>query len=222
VLLYDADRLERAASVPDAELVEAQRELVLDPADPAVAAAARANGVSDGILAAALRSPVFRFVKEWGVALPLHAEYRTLPMLFYVPPLLPALAQAAASGAEAGAAMFTSLERARLPMRYLAGLFGAGNEEVVRAAYRKLMAVRVHRRAGQVGDVSPEAAAAALAAAGLTAAQADALHRLTTLAPMEERVVIPPLGREDDTEPTTEPQARYASGLGFLEVLDGR
>jgi nitrate reductase / nitrite oxidoreductase, beta subunit len=73
-----------------------------------------------------------------------------------------------------------------------------------------------------VGDVSPEAAAAALAAAGLTAAQADALHRLTTLAPMEERVVIPPLGREDDTEPTTEPQARYASGLGFLEVLDGR
>ena len=222
VLLYDADRLEHVASRPDGELVEAQRALVLDPADPAVVAAARANGVSDGILASALRSPVFRFVKEWGVALPLHAEYRTLPMLFYVPPLLPALAQAAAAEASGGAAMFTSLERARLPMRYLAGLFGAGNEEVVRAAYRKLMAVRVHRRAGQVGDVSPEAAAAALAAAGLTPGQADALHRLTTLAPMEERVVIPPLGREGETEPATEPQARYASGLGFLRTVDGR
>ena len=27
-----------------------------------------------------------------GLALPLHAEFRTLPMLFYVPPLLPVMA----------------------------------------------------------------------------------------------------------------------------------
>jgi nitrate reductase beta subunit len=219
VLLYDADRLHEAASRPDGELVEAQRDLVLDPGDPAVQAAARANGVAENVLDAARRSPVYRFVKEWRLALPLHAEYRTLPMLFYVPPLLPALS---ASAAAADGRFFASLDSARLPLRYLAGLFGAGNEEVVRSAYRKLIAVRVHRRARSVGDVSAPAAAEALSEAGLSAAQADEIYRLTSLAAIEERVVIPPLGREWQTEPTSEPQAQYASGVGFLRPLGGR
>jgi nitrate reductase beta subunit len=218
VLLYDAGRLREAAAWPEPQLVEAQRELVLDPGDPAVQAAARANGVAEPILDAARRSPVYRFVKEWRLALPLHAEYRTLPMLFYVPPLLPALS---ASAASADGRFFASLDAARLPLRYLAVLFGAGNEEVVRSAYRKLIAVRVHRRAGQVGDVSPATAVEALAEAGLPARAADEIYRLTALAPMQERVVIPPLGRERETEPPAEPQQQYASGLGFLRPLGG-
>ena len=40
-----------------------------------------------------LEVPVYKFVKEWGIALPLHPEFRTLPNLFYVPPMLPAMAQ---------------------------------------------------------------------------------------------------------------------------------
>jgi nitrate reductase beta subunit len=218
VLLYDAERLRQTASLPDAELVEAQRQVILDPRDPAVAAAARRCGVPPGVVDAALRSPVLRFVKEWGLALPLHPEFRTLPMAFYVPPLLPALARSAQAG---DGAFFTSLEASRLPLAYLAGLFGGGNPEVVRAAYRKLIAVRVHRRAGQVGDLPAAAAPAALEEAGLTAAQADAIHRLTALAGMAERVVIPPSGRERQTEPTVEPQVQYGSGLGFLRRVTG-
>ena len=42
---------------------------------------------------AAQKSPVYQFVKKWGIALPLHPEFRTLPMLFYVPPLGPVLAK---------------------------------------------------------------------------------------------------------------------------------
>ena len=212
VLLYDAERLQHVASRPEAELVQAQREMILDPSRPEVQAGARANGVSEAILDAARRSPVYRFVKEWGLALPLHAEFRTVPMLFYVPPLLPALSESTRGASD----FFTSLESARLPIRYLATLFGAGNEEVVKAAYRRLIAVRVHRRAGQVGDLSPDAAAKALAAAGLGAAAADEIYRLTALASMQERVVVPPLGREDQTEPTVEPQVQYGAGLGFL------
>ena len=34
---------------------------------------------------------------DWGLALPLHPEYRTLPMVWYVPPLSPIK-----SAAEAG------------------------------------------------------------------------------------------------------------------------
>ena len=218
VLLYDADRLKAAAARPDAELVAAQRDLILDPRDPAVVAAARTSGLGEATIDAARRSPVYRFVKEWGLALPLHAEFRTVPMLFYVPPLLPALAESANGAGD----FFTSLETARLPLRYLASLFGAGNEEVVKAAYRKLMAVRVHRRATQVGDLGAGAAEGALFQAGLTPRTADEIYRLTTLAGMEERVVIPPMGREGQTEPTCEPQRQYASGFAFLRAPSAR
>jgi nitrate reductase / nitrite oxidoreductase, beta subunit len=188
VLLYDADRLLAAASGGDAELVAAQRDAILDPGDPAVVEAARRSGVPDAVLDSARRSPVYRFVKEWELALPLHPEFRTLPMLFYVPPLLPAMAHDG---------FFTSLESSRLPVKFFASLFAAGNEAPVKAAYRKLMAVRVHRRAVKVGDLPAASAATALAEAGLGAADADAIHRLTALAGMSERIVVPPSMREE-------------------------
>ncbi|MFT3914526.1 MAG: nitrate reductase subunit beta [Anaeromyxobacteraceae bacterium] len=219
VLLYDADRLREVAGADEAALVEAQRSLVLDPRDPAVAAAAHASGIPDAVIDAARRSPVLRFVKDWGIALPLHAEYRTLPMLFYVPPLLPAMAQDAQEGA---GAFFTSLEGARLPIRYLASLFSAGNEDVIRATYRKLIAVRLHRRSTRVGDLDPAAAAQALDQAGLGAADADAIYRLTALASMEERIVIPPMMREGISEPSGEPQVQNAAGFAYLRAPPGR
>jgi nitrate reductase beta subunit len=218
VLLYDADRLRDTAARPDADLVAAQRELILDPRDPAVLAAASRNGVSDQFLDAARRSPVYRFVKEWEIALPLHPEYRTLPMLFYVPPLLPQLAEAASTASEG---FFSSLETSRLPLRYLAGLFGAGNQEVVRAAYRRLLAVRVQRRSA-VGDLPAGSAERALAEAGISQAQAQEIYRLSALASMSERVVVPAMAREIQTEPNLEPQSQYSAGLGLLRPLVGR
>jgi nitrate reductase beta subunit len=49
VLLYDADQIKAAASVADADLVEAQRAMIQDPFDPAVIAAAKASGISDAM-----------------------------------------------------------------------------------------------------------------------------------------------------------------------------
>ncbi|MGC4001349.1 MAG: nitrate reductase subunit beta [Anaeromyxobacter sp.] len=219
VLLYDADRLAGTAARDDAELVEAQRSMILDPHDPEVVAAARRSNMPEAVLASARSSPVYRFVKEWELALPLHPEYRTLPMLFYVPPLLPAMAHDAAQGE---ASFFTSLERARLPVRYLASLFTAGNEELVRRTYRKLMAVRLHRRATQVGDLPAAAAAGALAEARLEPAQADAIYRLTALASMDERIVVPPMLREQLAEPAIEPQRQNAAGFAYLRAPPGR
>ncbi|MGZ7079231.1 MAG: nitrate reductase subunit beta, partial [Thermoanaerobaculia bacterium] len=91
VLLYDASRIEEVATAPLDKLVETQRSLLLDPFDPQVILAAEASGVSAQMIASAQQSPVWKFVREWGLALPLHPEYRTLPMLFYVPPLLPVM-----------------------------------------------------------------------------------------------------------------------------------
>ena len=77
VLLYDADQIGRPPARPDEELVEAQRDMILDPHDPEVIAAARANGIHDDVIESAQKSPVYRFVKEWKIALPPHVEYRT-------------------------------------------------------------------------------------------------------------------------------------------------
>jgi nitrate reductase beta subunit len=54
-----------------------------------VIAAARAGGVTEAWLDACRRSPVYKMVKEWEIALPLHPEFRTLPSLFYIPPESP-------------------------------------------------------------------------------------------------------------------------------------
>ncbi len=75
-----------AASVPDEkDLYEAQRQILLDPNDPEVIAGARAEGISDEWIEAAQRSPVYKLIHTYGVALPLHPEFRTVPMVLVHP-----------------------------------------------------------------------------------------------------------------------------------------
>ncbi|HUI84310.1 MAG TPA: nitrate reductase subunit beta [Candidatus Binatia bacterium] len=191
VLLYDAGRILEAASAPQEQLIDRYRDLILDPSEPEVVRAARACGIPADVIEAAQRSPVFSFVKLWRLALPLHIEFRTLPTLFYVPPLSPVVD---GSGAEAG--LFSDIEHFRIPLRYLASLFAARNEEPVRYSLRKQQAVRQFRRAATAGDIAVETVASALAAADCNPDEAGAIYRLTTLSAAGERFVIPPLHRE--------------------------
>jgi nitrate reductase / nitrite oxidoreductase, beta subunit len=199
-ILYDANRIEEAASAPAESLVDAQRSMLLDPFDPEVIAAAEARGISSQMIAAAQQSPVWKFVREWGLALPLHPEYRTLPMLFYVPPLLPVMGRLLdgiyGQTRQGGDGIFAALDQARLPVAYLANLFAAGNPEPVRSSLRKLMAVRWYRRSLEMDDVDTATAERVLAEAGLSAEQANAIYRLTALSTLEDRYVLPPLQRE--------------------------
>jgi nitrate reductase beta subunit len=223
VLLYDAGRIREAAGVPDAGLVEAQRGLLLDPFDPEVLAAAHAGGVPDALLEAARRSPVYRFVKQWKIALPLHPEFRTLPMLYYVPPMLPVLARLR-NGAydvkqvddEGLRPLLSSLERARVPLAYMASLFSAGAVETVAAVYRKLIAVRILMRSRRVDDVPPAEVDEALRQGATTAEEAEAIFRLTAMPTFEERFVVPPLAREMAIEATVDPFThKREGGFGF-------
>ena len=134
LLLYDADRITEAALVDDDDLVAAHRSMICDPFDREVIASAKANGITDAQIEAAQASPIYKFVVEWGLALPLHPEFRTLPMLFYVPPMLPVLAAIGkdgydVEGTDEGGEMpqFTTPERSRLPIKFMASLFAAGN-----------------------------------------------------------------------------------------------
>ncbi len=197
VVLYDADKIESIASAPENELVERQREMILNPFDPAVIAQAEKDGVHFSVIEAAQKSPVYRFVKEWELALPLHPEFRTLPMLFYVPPLLPVLGHVENGVYDVDATdYFTSLDKARLPMRYMASLFTAGNEEQVRGVLEKLLTVRMYKRAEQVDDIDSAQVEAMLKKTGLTAEACEEIFRLTSLPTFEERFVIPPAHQE--------------------------
>src|SRR5690625_4107820 len=87
LVLYDADKVGEAAATPNEhDLLDAQRGVFLDPFDPEVVEAARAEGIPEDWIEAAQNSPIWKLITDYEVALPLHPEYRTLPMVWYIPP----------------------------------------------------------------------------------------------------------------------------------------
>jgi len=211
VMLYDLDAVEAAAKADAAHIVEAQRSVFLDPTDPAVVAQAEADGVPRDWLIAAAASPVWALAMKYKVALPLHPEYRTLPMVWYIPPLSPVLQATTNMGGDAQDQddVFHAIDSLRVPVEYLAQLFTAGDVAMVHEALTKLAAVRTHMRhvtTGVGADPLPE---------GISAADLEDLYDLLGVAKMARRFVIPPAHREDNAE-----VASWVSGCP-LESADG-
>jgi len=220
VMLYDADKIDSAAAANDSELVDKQLGIYLDPNDPVVIASARKNGVHDSTIEAAQKSPVYKFVIDWGLALPLHPEFRTLPNLFYVPPLLPTMAFVDEDGTyeTTSETFWGAIEKSRLPISYLASLFSVGNEEVIKRVLKKLMAVRLHRRAETVGDLPEEESKKAMKDVIMDKEVADAIFRLTSLPLFDQRVIIPPAHREEAMEMLeSTADVKGNTGFGFNE-----
>jgi nitrate reductase beta subunit len=239
VILYDADKIQDVASAPEEELVNQHMDIMLDPFDPDVIEAAKSNGVPDSTIRSAQASPIYKFVKKWGMALPLHSEFRTMPMLFYVPPLLPVMASLSKvnNAEQAGKVnpvtklwnddwlydtsteeLFGTIDQARFPLQYMANLFSAGDTDMIKARLMKLMAVRIHRRHVTVGDIPKEKAEQALQTAGLTAEMADDIYYLTALAKFDDRFVIPAAHREQAIEMMEFTGDKKGSGgFGFKE-----
>jgi nitrate reductase beta subunit len=170
------------------------------------------------VIEAAQNSPVYKFVKVWKMALPPHIEFRTLPMLFYVPPLSPVMARSQDGTVEhVSSDLFHDIEESRVPVKFLANLLGAGHEGKVRYALRKQKAVRWYRRAVTVGDVDMATAQRILREADCSAQEAEAIYRLTSLCTFEERFVIPPMYREEAIQMMEDPQEhKQSAGFGFL------
>jgi nitrate reductase beta subunit len=219
VLLYDADQIEKAASCEEKDLIKNQLDLYLDPNDPVVIENAKKAGIADSTMDAARKSPVWKFVKEWGLALPLHPEFRTLPSLFYVLPLLPTMASMENGIYNTTSnSLWDNVDNARLPMKYLANLFSAGDTVIIKNILKKLMAVRLHRRSATTGDIIRELADAELKGSDLSPDTADAIYRLTSLAHHRDRFVIPPAHREEAIEMIEQTETRKENtGFGFIE-----
>jgi nitrate reductase beta subunit len=193
VLLYDADRIETVAAADDVQdLYQAQLDIFLDPNDPEVIAQARRDGVPDAWLEAAQRSPVYKMAMEWKVAFPLHPEYRTLPMVWYVPPLSPISAAASAGKISVNDGM-PDVRSLRIPLKYLANLLTAGKEEPIAQCLERMLAMRSYMRAQTVDGVIDAAAAKRV---GLSARQVEEMYDLMAIANYEDRFVIPTTHRE--------------------------
>jgi nitrate reductase / nitrite oxidoreductase, beta subunit len=189
-MLYDADRVREAASVADERaLLDAQRSLFLDANDPDVAARALADGIPPDWLDHARRSPVHALVARYRVALPLHPEYRTMPMVWYVPPLSPIVNALEEDGYEADPdALFPAVDKLRIPLEYLANLLTAGDVDVVRDVLRRLSAMRGYMRKQQVLGEHDESLPHAV---GMDGRDLEDMYRLLAIAKYDERYVIP-------------------------------
>ena len=197
VVLYDLDAVTAVAETPgEADLVEAQRSLLLDPHDGRIVAEAERAGVPHDWIEAARRSPVYALAKELRVALPLHPEYRTLPMVWYVPPLSPVLDTLTAGGYQTDdpGEVFGAISDLRIPMAYVANILAAGDAEHVRESLQKLAVMRAYKRREQLTGKRERSLATS---AGLSEEQLEHLYRLLALAAYDERYVIPKARRED-------------------------
>jgi nitrate reductase / nitrite oxidoreductase, beta subunit len=196
LMLYDADAVTAAAATPDSEdIYEAQLGVFLDPNDPVIAAEAERQGIPHDWVIAAQRSPTYALIVRHRVALPLHPEFRTMPMVWYVPPLSPVADVTAAAGYDEANPddIFAAIDTLRIPVEYLANLFTAGRVAPVRDALRRLAMVRTVMRAHQLG-IAPNVDASNV---GLSEEDVEDLFRLLAIARYEDRYVVPPAHAEN-------------------------
>ena len=133
---------------------------------------------------------MYALINTYRVALPLHPEYRTMPMVWYVPPLSPvvdAVSRDGHDGEELGN-LFGALDALRIPIEYLAELFTAGDTAVVEGVLRRLAAMRSYMRDINLGrETQPHIPQSV----GMTEEQMYEMYRLLAIAKYEERYVIP-------------------------------
>ncbi len=188
VMLYDADRIKKAASATDEKsLYHEHLDTFLDPFDEEVIAKAREAHIPESWLEAARRSPVYKLAIDWKLAFPLHPEYRTLPMVWYVPPLSP-VQSAIESGKTGKHGIIPDAEMLRIPQQYLANMLTAGDVKPIGTALERLLAMRAWMRAKTFGETGFDKLPASV---GLTEDQMQEMYRYLAIADYSDRFVIP-------------------------------
>ncbi|MDR2007931.1 MAG: nitrate reductase subunit beta [Alphaproteobacteria bacterium] len=191
VMLYDADKIDAmAATESEKDLYEAQNSIFLNPNDPAVIEAARAEGIPEAWIEAAQKSPVYKMIIDWKIAFPLHPEYRTLPMVWYIPPLSPI--QRNFDEEITAGNIIPTLKSLSIPLSYLANLLTAGEIAPVEAALNKMLSMRAFMRSKLI-EKNPNAA---FLNAGLSEAQCEEMYRYLAIADYTDRFVIPTSHKE--------------------------
>jgi len=195
VMLYDADKVEEAALADEKDLYHSQLGIFLDPNDPDVIAAAKKEGIPETFIEAAQKSPIYKMIIDWKIALPLHPEYRTMPMVWYIPPLSPIMNMFEGVGSHSSANdIFPAIDQMRIPIQYLANLLTAGDETHIRTVLKKMAVMRTYMRSVQTKKQPDLAFVEQL---GLTEQDMNDMYRLLAIAKYDDRFVIPASHREE-------------------------
>jgi len=135
-------------------------------------------------------------------------------MAYYIPSLSPVISSGGDLHELSDHGTFPLMEKMRAPISFLASLLAGGNQEIIAEVLRKQIALRLFKRADNLGQpIEPSL----LHNAGLDEAGANKLYRLFTIAPYRERYLIPAQQREEqDPE-----QRKWASGFGILKKTRG-
>ena len=145
----------------------------------------------ENFINAAQNSPIYKLAIEWKVAFPPHPEFRTLPMVWYVPPLAPLGKPSEEAGID------PQPDTMRIPVRYLANLLTAGDESPVRLGLGRLFALRTYMRSLRV-ERKPNLEV--LEAVGLNESAAHDMYRLLAIAKVGDRYVLPTVRKEDSED----------------------
>lgn len=208
VILYDADRIEEAASVEnEQDLYEAQLDIFLDPHDPEIIKEARRQGIPENWIEGAQKSPIYKMAIDWKVAFPLHPEYRTLPMVWYIPPLSPVQSAYEAGKIKSQDGVMPDINDMRIPVKYLANMLTGGAEDPIRLALSRMMTMRQYMRGKKIEGIEK---ADLLEKVGLTKALVEDMYKTMAIANYEDRYVIPTGHREETIDAFAE-----SGGCGF-------
>lgn len=202
IILYDANQVAKTASTEDP--YQDHLSLFLNPHDPKVIEQARHDGITQDWLEAAQRSPVYKLAVDYQLAFPLHPEYRTLPMVWYIPPLSPMI------NAVSQENLLDTVEEMRIPLKYLANLLTGGKTEPVKQALKKMIALRSYMQK-QYYDQGEDL----LESLGLKPEEAKDLYNLLAIAKYSDRYVIPTNHREHSVDLHA---AQGTVGLEFQEA----
>lgn len=184
VMLYDADKIEEFAATKNVQdLYAKQLDIFLDPNDENVIKEAQAQGIEPQWLEASKRSPIYKLIKEYKLAFPLHPEYRTLPMVWYVPPLSP-ITKVLEEKVD-GLSYIPSVEDLKIPLRYLANMLSAGDEKPIKTALNTMIALRRYMRNKEVGDIKFDNTT------NFSVQDFDDMYKLLAIADYKDRFVIP-------------------------------
>ncbi len=188
IMLYDADRIKASASAKEEkDIYREHLNLFLDPFDKSVVEEAKREGIPDSWIDAAQKSPVYKLAIDWKLAFPLHPEYRTLPMIWYVPTLSP-VQQALESGRTGKNGILPEVDMLRIPQKYFANMFTAGDEKPIAEALAKMLVMRAVMRAKSLDEQPDESLPES---AGLTMKQVEEMYRYLAIADYTDRFVIP-------------------------------
>ncbi|MEZ5758907.1 MAG: nitrate reductase subunit beta [Emcibacteraceae bacterium] len=208
VILYDADRIEEAASVEnEQDLYEAQLDIFLDPHDSEIIEEARRQGIPENWIEGAQKSPIYKMAIDWKVAFPLHPEYRTLPMVWYIPPLSPVQSAYEAGKIKSQDGVMPDINDMRIPVKYLANMLTGGAEDPIRLALSRMMTMRQYMRGKKIEGVEK---ADLLEKVGLTKELVEDMYKTMAIANYEDRYVIPTGHREETMDAFAE-----SGGCGF-------